>query len=64
MLVAAIGIDGEGFKHPLGLIEGATEHAAVVQELIDSLIERGLDSAVPRLFISGVRPRGDLGPSS
>jgi putative transposase len=51
VLVAAIGIDGEGVKHPLGLIEGATEHAAVVQELIDSLIERGLDPAVPRLFI-------------
>ena len=31
VLVAAIGIDGEGVKHPLGLIEGATEHGAVVQ---------------------------------
>jgi len=29
--VAAIGIDGNGAKHPLiGLIEGATENAAVV----------------------------------
>jgi hypothetical protein len=27
VLVAAIGIDGEGEKHPLGLIEGATEHS-------------------------------------
>jgi putative transposase len=51
VLVAAIGIDGEGVKHPLGLIEGATEHSAVVQALIDGLIERGLDPAVPRLFI-------------
>jgi len=51
VLVAAIGIDGEGVKHPLGLIEGATEHAAVVQALIDDLVERGLDPAVPRLFI-------------
>src|SRR4030088_27610 len=49
--VAAIGIDGEGFKHPLGLMEGATEHSAVVQALIDDMIERGLDPAVPRLFI-------------
>ena len=32
VLVAAIGIDGEGAKHPLGLIEGASEHSAVVQE--------------------------------
>jgi putative transposase len=51
VLVAAIGIDGDGVKHPLGLIEGATEHAAVVQALIDDLVERGLDPAVPRLFI-------------
>jgi putative transposase len=45
------GSDSEGAKHPLGLIEGATEHSAVVQALIDNLIERGLDPAVPRLFI-------------
>jgi putative transposase len=51
VLVAAIGIDGEGAKHPLGLIEGATENGAVVQALIDDLIARGLDPAVPRLFI-------------
>src|SRR5712672_882622 len=30
---------------------GASEHSAVVQALIDNLIERGLDPAVPRLFI-------------
>src|SRR3984893_12788612 len=51
VLVAALGIDSEGFKHPLGLMEGATEHSAVVQALIEDLIERGLDPAVPRLFI-------------
>src|SRR6202165_368793 len=51
VLVAALGIDGEGKKHPLGLVEGATENAAVVQTLIDNLIERGLDPKVPRLFI-------------
>jgi putative transposase len=51
VLVAAIGIDGEGIKHPLALMEGATENAAVVQSLIDSLVARGLDPAVPRLFI-------------
>jgi putative transposase len=51
VLVAALGIDGEGNKHPLGLVEGATENAAVVQALIDNLIERGLDPQVCRLFI-------------
>jgi putative transposase len=52
ILVAAIGVDAKGDKHPLGLIEGATENAATVQALINNLIERGLDPAVPRLFIS------------
>ena len=51
ILVAAIGVDAKGDKHPLGLAEGATENAATVQSLIDNLIERGLDPAVPRLFI-------------
>jgi hypothetical protein len=51
VLVAALGIDGNGDKHPLGLVEGATENAAVVQALVDNLIERGLDATVCRLFI-------------
>src|SRR6202045_4594923 len=50
-LVAAIGVDANGDKHPLGLVEGATENATTVQALIDNLIERGLDPALPRLFI-------------
>jgi hypothetical protein len=33
VLVAAVGIDGEGIKHPLGLMEGATENASLVQAL-------------------------------
>lgn len=51
VLIAAVGIDGEGSKHPLGLMEGATENAAVAQALIDNLIGRGLDARVCRLFI-------------
>jgi putative transposase len=51
ILVAALGIDADGNKHPLGLIEGATENAATVRALIDNLIERGLDPEVCRLFI-------------
>jgi putative transposase len=38
VLVAALGIDGNGDKHPLGLVESATENTAVVQALIDNLI--------------------------
>lgn len=51
ILVAAVGIDAEGNKHPLGVMEGATENAAVVQALLDNLIDRGLDPKVCRLFI-------------
>jgi transposase-like protein len=50
-LLAAVGIAGGGVKHPLGLLEGATENAAVVQALLDNLVERGLDPKVCRLFI-------------
>src|ERR1019366_334291 len=46
-----VGIDGEGTKHPLGVLEGATENAAVVQALLDNLVERGLDPKICRLFI-------------
>jgi len=67
ILVAAIGVDAKGDKHPLGLIEGATENAATVQALINNLIERGLDPAVPRLCSSSTArrpcPRRSAGPS-
>ncbi len=51
VLVAAVGIDGEGEKHPLAVMEGATENTAVVQALLDNLIDRGLDPKICRLFI-------------
>ena len=51
LLVAAVGIDAQGSKHPLGAIEGATESAATVQALLDNLIGRGLDPSICRLFI-------------
>ncbi len=51
LLMAAIGVDATGEKHPLGLVEGATENAATARALIANLIDRGLDPAVPRLFI-------------
>jgi putative transposase len=51
ILLAAVGIDGDGGKHPLGVIDGATENAAVAQALLDNLVGRGLDPKVGRLFI-------------
>ena len=50
-LVAAVGIDSEGNKHPLAVVEGATENTATVQALLDNLIGRGLDPGICRLFI-------------
>jgi hypothetical protein len=41
--VSSSAMDGDGVKHPLGLLEGAAENATVVQALLDNLIERGLD---------------------
>ncbi|SOE01874.1 Transposase (or an inactivated derivative) [Caenispirillum bisanense] len=51
ILLAAVGVDGNGDKHPLGVVEGATENAAVCQALLDNMVGRGLDPAVCRLFI-------------
>lgn len=51
LMVGAVGVDLEGNKHPLGVVEGATENAAVVQALLDNLIERGLDPEICRLFV-------------
>ncbi len=51
ILVAANGVDANGDKHPLGLVEGATENATTVQALIDNLVEHGLDPSASRLFI-------------
>jgi len=43
VVLAAVGIDVVGEKHPLGLREGATENAAACKALLEDLIERGLD---------------------
>ena len=51
VLLAAVGVDGEGEKHPLAVMEGATENAAVCQALLDNLTERGLDPQPYRLFV-------------
>ena len=41
--VVALGIGIDGTKHPLSLVEGSTENATLVTELIVGLRERGLD---------------------
>jgi transposase-like protein len=46
-----VGVDAKGYKHVLGLREGATENAAVAKALLEDLVRRGLDPARPRLFV-------------
>ena len=47
--VVALGIDIEGNKHPLALVEGSTENATLVTGLLVGLRERGLDVTRPML---------------
>lgn len=50
-IVVALGVDEKGKKHVLGLMQGASENAAVVQSLLDDLIRRGLDAKAKRLYV-------------
>jgi putative transposase len=47
--VVALGIDIDGVKHPLALVEGSTENATLVTGLLVDLRERGLDVTRPIL---------------
>jgi putative transposase len=51
LMVGALGVDGQGYKHPLGIIEGATENAGVVRDLLADLQHRGLDCEAPMLVV-------------
>lgn len=50
-LLVAIGLTCEGYKIVLGLRQISTENATVVKELLTDLRERGVDFAVPRLYV-------------
>ena len=49
--IVALGIDIDGTKHPLGVVEGDTENATVVKRLIVGLRDRGLDVTRPILCV-------------
>jgi putative transposase len=36
LMVAALGVDAPGYRHPLGVIEGATENAGLVRDATPS----------------------------
>lgn len=50
-VLAALGVDPQGYKHVLGLREGASENAEVVKDLLADLVERGLTPERRRLFV-------------
>ena len=51
LCVVALGIDIDGTKHPLGLVEGSTENTTVVKSLLTGLRDRGLDTTKPILAV-------------
>ena len=51
LCVVALGIDIDGVKHPLALVEGSTENTTLVRGLLVGLRERGLDVTRPILAV-------------
>lgn len=51
VVLIALGVDGVGQKHILGIHEGATENAAACGALLDDLIARGVATNRSRLFV-------------
>jgi len=50
-VIVALGVDSQGYKHILGLREGASENAVVVKDLLTDIVARGLKAGRRRLFV-------------
>jgi transposase-like protein len=50
-IIGAVGVDDQGNKHVLGIQEGATENGAAAKDLLQSLVERGVNPERRRLFV-------------
>ena len=51
LVVVAMGIGIDGTKHPLAVVEGSTENATLVTDLLVGLRDRGLDMTRPVLVV-------------
>ena len=51
LCVVALGIDIDGTKYPLAVVEGSTENTTLVRSLLVGLRERGLDTTRPILAV-------------
>ena len=49
--MVALGIDIDGTKHPLAVVEGSTENTTLVKGLLVGLRDRGLDTTKPILAV-------------
>jgi len=50
-VLVAVGVDGEGHKHVLGIAEGASENQAVAKGLLEDLVRRGFVTDRKYLFV-------------
>jgi putative transposase len=50
-VLSAVGVDSEGRKHVLGMVEGASENQAAAQALLVHLREHGVDTGKRYLFV-------------
>lgn len=50
-VLAAVGVDVQGRKHVLALREGATENAEAAKDLLQHLVDHGVDPSRRRLFV-------------
>ena len=50
-VLVAVGVDGEGKKHVVGIAEGASENQAVAKGLLEDLARRGLKTDRKYLFV-------------
>ena len=50
-VLVAVGVDAEGYKHVLGIAEGASENQTVAKGLLEDLVGRGLKTDRKYLFV-------------
>jgi len=50
-ILAGVGIDADGYKHVLGVSQGAAENTVTVTALLETMVERGIKPDRRRLFV-------------
>jgi transposase-like protein len=50
-ILAAVGVDVDGYKHVLGISQGAAENTVTVTALLESMVERGVKPGRRMLFV-------------